>query len=221
MFTNMSQCSRAGQRVLARKLEWQLLQCRAHRAHSSSPDHLLIGVVGGLQPDKLAKSFEGPADGMYARLLFSWPSDPAYRPLNDEALEVDPDILNALKRLDDLAEFADGRLVRYSIGLLECVGGSSSSFGSLRTSRRRPSRAGIGSGSPRDQRMCCVLPGPCACSTGPCAARGERRRLALMPSTWSPLFGSLGNTSGPTRGQPCGRSASPNGTLTLSGCCAG
>jgi hypothetical protein len=36
-------------------------------------DHLLIGVVGGLQPDKLAKSFEGPADGMYARLLFSWP----------------------------------------------------------------------------------------------------------------------------------------------------
>jgi hypothetical protein len=82
-------------------------------------DHLLIGVVGGLQPDKLAKSFEGPADGMYARLLFSWPSEPAYRALNDEALEVDPDILNALKRLDDLAEFADGGLVRHSIGLSE------------------------------------------------------------------------------------------------------
>jgi Protein of unknown function (DUF3987) len=82
-------------------------------------DHLLIGVVGGLQPDKLAKSFEGPADGMYARLLFSWPSEPAYRPLNDEALEIDPDILDALKRLDDLAEFADGRLVRHSIGLSE------------------------------------------------------------------------------------------------------
>jgi hypothetical protein len=82
-------------------------------------DHLLIGVVGGLQPDKLAKSFEGPADGMYARLLFSWPSEPAYRALSDEALEVDPDIFNALKRLDDLAEFADGRLVRHSIGLSE------------------------------------------------------------------------------------------------------
>jgi len=80
-------------------------------------DHLLIGVVGGLQPDKLAKSFEGPADGMYARVLFSWPSEPAYRKLNDEALEVDPDILNALKRLDGLAEFADGRLVRRSIEL--------------------------------------------------------------------------------------------------------
>jgi Protein of unknown function (DUF3987) len=82
-------------------------------------DHLLIGVVGGLQPDKLAKSFEGPADGMYARLLFSWPSEPGYRALNDEALEVDPDILNALKRLDGLAEFADERLIRHSIGLSE------------------------------------------------------------------------------------------------------
>src|SRR5262249_26964323 len=38
-------------------------------------DHLLICVVGGLQPDKGAKSLEGPADGMYARLLFSWPSE--------------------------------------------------------------------------------------------------------------------------------------------------
>jgi len=80
-------------------------------------DHLLIGVVGGLQPDKLAKSFEGPADGMYARLLFAWPNEPVYRALNDEALEVDPDIVNALKRLDGFAEFADGHLVRRSLGL--------------------------------------------------------------------------------------------------------
>ncbi len=82
-------------------------------------DHLLIGVVGGLQPDKLAKSFEGPADGMYARLLFSWPSEPPYRPLTNSALEVDPDIWNALKRLDGLAELVDGRLVMHSIGLSE------------------------------------------------------------------------------------------------------
>src|SRR5262249_24544247 len=47
-------------------------------------DHLLIGVVGGMQPDKLAKSFEGPADGMYARLLFAWPPEPAYQPLSDD-----------------------------------------------------------------------------------------------------------------------------------------
>src|SRR5262249_19674582 len=45
-----------------------------------SVDHLLVGVVGGLQPDKLARSFKGDLDGMYARMLFSWPSEPPYRP---------------------------------------------------------------------------------------------------------------------------------------------
>jgi hypothetical protein len=35
-----------------------------------SVDHLLVGVVGGLQPDKLARSFKGDLDGMYARVLF-------------------------------------------------------------------------------------------------------------------------------------------------------
>jgi Protein of unknown function (DUF3987) len=80
-------------------------------------DHLLIGVVGGFQPDKLAKSFEGPADGMYARILFAWPPEPVYRALDDEALEIDPDIQNALGRLNKLAEFADGNLVSREIGL--------------------------------------------------------------------------------------------------------
>src|SRR5262249_17251079 len=80
-------------------------------------DHLLIGVVGGFQPDKLAKSFEGPADGMYARILFAWPPEPVYRALDDEALEIDPEIQNALGRLDKLAEFADGNLFSREIGL--------------------------------------------------------------------------------------------------------
>src|SRR5262249_47511033 len=75
------------------------------------------GVNGGMQPDKLAKSFEGPADGMYARLLFAWPPEPAYQPLSNEALEVDPDILNALTRLDGIAEFEDDKLVVRSIDL--------------------------------------------------------------------------------------------------------
>ena len=78
-------------------------------------DHLLIGVVGGMQPDKLAESFKGPADGMYARFLFSWPPEPSYKPLSDDALEVDPDIYNALKRIDRLAELADNNLVVRSI----------------------------------------------------------------------------------------------------------
>jgi Protein of unknown function (DUF3987) len=38
-------------------------------------DHLLIGITGGLQPDKLVRSFQGDDDGMYARVLFSWPPE--------------------------------------------------------------------------------------------------------------------------------------------------
>jgi hypothetical protein len=115
MFTNMSRYS-GGQDNEFWLEAWNGNSYNVERiGRTLHLDHLLIGVVGGLQPDKLAKSFEGPADGMYARLLFSWPSEPPYRELNDEALEVDPEILNALKRLDGLAEFVDGRLVRRSL----------------------------------------------------------------------------------------------------------
>jgi Protein of unknown function (DUF3987) len=117
MFMNMSRYS-GGQDNEFWLEAWNGNSCVVERiGRTLRLEHLLIGVVGGLQPDKLAKSFEGPADGMYARLLFSWPNEPAYRELNDQALEIDPDIWNALKRLDGLAEFADGRLVRRSIAL--------------------------------------------------------------------------------------------------------
>jgi hypothetical protein len=66
-------------------------------------NYLLVGVVGGLQPDKLARSFNGDLDGMYARTLFAWPEDPPYRPLTDEVAEVEPEIVNALSRIIDLA----------------------------------------------------------------------------------------------------------------------
>jgi hypothetical protein len=64
--------------------------------------HLLVGVCGGLQPEKLAKSFEGPADGMYARFLFAWPERSGYRPLADTSGGIEPAILNALSRLSEL-----------------------------------------------------------------------------------------------------------------------
>jgi Protein of unknown function (DUF3987) len=80
-------------------------------------DHLLVGVVGGIQPDKLARSFEHDQDGMYARFLFAWPPEAPYRPLTDEADEVDPDVVNIITRLDRLAEFEDGNLVKRSIEL--------------------------------------------------------------------------------------------------------
>jgi uncharacterized protein DUF3987 len=65
-------------------------------------DHLLVGVTGGFQPDKLARSFEGDADGMYARICFAWPPEPAYEPMGNEVAEIEPEIINALTRLVDL-----------------------------------------------------------------------------------------------------------------------
>src|SRR6266516_1043555 len=69
---------------------------------SINVDHLLVGLVGGLQPDKLARSFKGDLDGMYARVLFAWPVEPPYRPLTNEVAEVEPEIVNALSRVIDL-----------------------------------------------------------------------------------------------------------------------
>jgi hypothetical protein len=65
-------------------------------------DHLLVGLTGGFQPDKLLRSFKGDDDGMYARVLFSWPSEPGYEPLSDVVDEVEPEFLEALMRLIDL-----------------------------------------------------------------------------------------------------------------------
>ena len=70
--------------------------------------HLLIGIIGGLQPDKLARCFSGDEDGMYARYCFSWPEEPGYQDLTDEVQEVEPEILNALKRIIELKADADG-----------------------------------------------------------------------------------------------------------------
>jgi hypothetical protein len=78
---------------------------------SLSVDHLLIGVVGGLQPDKLARSFQGDLDGMYARILFAWPPESNYQALTDDVAEVEPEIINALQRIIGLAELMDGKLV--------------------------------------------------------------------------------------------------------------
>ena len=59
-------------------------------------DHLLLGVVGGLQPDKLARSFKGDHDGMYARVPFAWPPEPGYRPLTNDVTEIEPVVTSEL-----------------------------------------------------------------------------------------------------------------------------
>jgi hypothetical protein len=90
-----------------------------------SVDHLLIGVVGGMQPDKLVASFEGDHDGKYARMLFAWPDEPGWLGLNNDATEIDADIYNIISRILTLAEFTeDGDLVPRFISLdAEAAGG--------------------------------------------------------------------------------------------------
>jgi Protein of unknown function (DUF3987)/Primase C terminal 2 (PriCT-2) len=73
--------------------------------------HLLVGMVGGFQPDKLARSFKGDADGLYTRLCFGWPLEPIYRPLTDSVEEVEPEFENTLVRLIDLPAEEDGELI--------------------------------------------------------------------------------------------------------------
>ena len=84
-------------------------------------EHLLVGVVGGLQPDKLSRSFIGDQDGMYARICFSWPSEPPYRPLTDDAAEIEPELINALLRLIKLPCEGDafGKMVPLSAAARE------------------------------------------------------------------------------------------------------
>jgi hypothetical protein len=74
--------------------------------------NLLVGLIGGFQPDKVARAFAGDEDGMYGRFLFGWPSTPDYSPLTDDIPEVDPEfkaLLTKLIRLpseDEKGDFA-------------------------------------------------------------------------------------------------------------------
>ncbi len=79
---------------------------------------LLVGVVGSFQPDKLARAFAGDEDGMYGRFLYAWPSAPDYRPLTNEASEVEPELQNALTALIRLpTEDVEGAFVTRTIWL--------------------------------------------------------------------------------------------------------
>jgi hypothetical protein len=83
-------------------------------------EHLLVGVVGSFQPDKLARAFTGDEDGMYGRFLYAWPLAPEYRPLTNEAAEVEPELQSALTALIRLpSEDEDGIFAPQAIWLSE------------------------------------------------------------------------------------------------------
>jgi hypothetical protein len=93
-----------------------------------SVPHLLVGVIGGFQPDKLARSFEGDADGIYARFLYAWPSEPAFAPPADDVDEIDPEIINAFGWLLRLPVIEDGVFVPRNLPLSQSALGSFRQF---------------------------------------------------------------------------------------------
>jgi hypothetical protein len=129
LFTNMSRYS-GGQDNEFWLEAWNGDHFNVERKNSASLsiDHLLIGMVGGMQPDKLARSFEGDHDGQYARILFSWPEEPGWKGISNEAAEIDDEICNILLRADALAEFEDDRLVPYSLQLDDAAADTFATF---------------------------------------------------------------------------------------------
>jgi hypothetical protein len=79
----------------------------ARAGSSKEIDPLLVGIVGGFQPDTMARAFAGDDDGMYARFLFAWLSTPEYQPLTDDMPEVDPAFERALDKLKSLVSEDD------------------------------------------------------------------------------------------------------------------
>jgi Protein of unknown function (DUF3987) len=80
--------------------------------------HLLVGIVGGFQPDKLARAFSGDEDGMYGRFLYGWPAPTDYTPLTNEVAEIEPEFQNLLTNLIRLpSESTDNRFVPTTIPL--------------------------------------------------------------------------------------------------------
>lgn len=68
--------------------------------------HLSVGVLGGVQPDKLGLILDGPDDGLAARLLWSWPDQvPEFVLARDQGDEGEARA--AFSRLADLHMGAD------------------------------------------------------------------------------------------------------------------
>jgi hypothetical protein len=63
--------------------------------------HLSIGVLGGVQPDKLGLILDGPDDGLAARLLWTWPEQAPEFAL-DRRQDDDGEARAAFTRLADL-----------------------------------------------------------------------------------------------------------------------
>jgi len=117
-------------------------------------DYLLVGVVGGLQPDKVARAFEGDEDGMYARFYFAWPEEPAHMPLSNEVSEIEPEIQNALNASSICPRARTASLHHEPWTCHLRAYRPSRPFGPFWHKRRQIWMAGNGNGLPRAPHMC-------------------------------------------------------------------
>jgi hypothetical protein len=110
-FHNMSRYS-GGQDNQFWLMSWDGRPYRVDRMSRPAIDleHLLVAVVGGVQPDKLGEMFEGAADGMSARFLYAWPDEPPYRKLTDKIGQIDDKIVEVLDRLSRLRKLGHNRV---------------------------------------------------------------------------------------------------------------
>lgn len=63
--------------------------------------HLLVSIMGGIQPDKLSKLIKGADDGFTARFLWCWPDPIA--PFRPDVIAEDSILVNALRKLSKLS----------------------------------------------------------------------------------------------------------------------
>ena len=68
--------------------------------------HLSVGVLGGVQPEKLSVIIDGPDDGLASRLLWAWPDAPPEFSLARTVPDDAPAQI-AFARLTDLAMGSD------------------------------------------------------------------------------------------------------------------
>jgi Protein of unknown function (DUF3987) len=109
LFANMGRYSGGSDRAFWLEAHNGGRQVVERRSRSIEIPHLLVGVIGGFQPDKLARAFAGDQDGMSGRFLYGWPSTPDYHPLSNEASDVEPELQSALTALIRLpSEDAEG-----------------------------------------------------------------------------------------------------------------
>ena len=139
--------------------------------------HLLVGVVGGFQPDLLARSFSGDSDGIYSRFLYAWPPEAPFREPADDADEVDPEIINAFGRLANLQAGDDEAFAPRSIPLTaEARQEFAAICGNLRIRKGNRWTAVSANTGARARGMCCACQARCVSSNGPGAAVPSRRR---------------------------------------------